>query len=195
MPVRGPLPREEVLALVIQLVVGMMVLIAAVTALSWFLRSELQALGASFVQRFGALGMAGGAFVADGLHFPIPPQFYLFAGFAGGFGPVATFSAVLVGSVLGGLMAFTIARRGARLGFLARRALAARQLVGGLFARYGYLGLALAGLLPISFWSLCSLGGLLQLPYRGYGVLGFVRIPRLLVSYVIIVLAWRETGP
>ncbi|MBX3191678.1 MAG: hypothetical protein KF819_32095 [Labilithrix sp.] len=187
--------RAALISAVLQLVAGLVAFVVVVAVVSWVFREELTSLGTAFIDRLGAFGMAAGAFLADAVHFPIPPQFYLFAGVAGGYGDLAVLASVASGSILGGIAAFFLARRACGLPFFARRALAARQLVQGLFARYGYWGLALAALLPISYWALCTMAGLLRLPPRASGVLGLMRIPRLLVSYGLIMLAWRATAP
>lgn len=175
---------------------GGFLLFAFVLALvSTLLHSELEHYGRWFVGHFGAAGMALGAFLADGVHFPLPPQFYLVVGVAGGFSRGVALASVIGGSALGGLLAFAIGRRGSGMRFLRERVKGPRVLVERLISRHGYWGLVLAALLPISYWVLCSMAGVLRMPYRAYGVLALMRVPRLLLSYAIIVLAWRSLGP
>jgi uncharacterized membrane protein YdjX (TVP38/TMEM64 family) len=139
--------------------------------------------------------MAGGAFLADGIHFPVPPQAYMLLGVAGGYGVAPAFASVSVGSALGGLVAFAIARRLSRVRFLQSAVRGPRALVDTLFARHRYWGLAVAALLPISYWMLCSIGGLSRLAYRSYAVLALMRLPRLLLSYVVVVALWGTPHP
>ena len=80
--------RREVILGVVRLFVGFAALIGIVAVIGWKWRAELEHFGQWFVARFGAAGMAGGAFLADGLHFPLPPQFYLLTGMAGGYGTI-----------------------------------------------------------------------------------------------------------
>lgn len=160
-------------------------------ALGWLFRAELEQFGRSFVARFGLIGMAGGSFIADGLHFPLPPQFYLLTGIAAGVGSPSALGSVLGGSVLGGLTAFALARRAARLPLLERRFAATRALVERLMHHYGAWGLVVAGMLPISYFVLCVLGGMMRLRFRDYGVLALMRGPRIVLSYALIVLAWH----
>lgn len=188
------LTRYEAVSAVVRLVLGLGLLVAVVALLSWRFRDPLERFGHVFVERFGAAGVAGGAFLADGIHFPLPPQFFLFAGEAGGMSRWLAVSSALVGSTLGGLLAFAVARRLAHVEVLASKGRVTRRVLEVLFQKHGYLGVALAGTLPISYWVLCALSGALRLPWRAYGVLALVRVPRLLLSYAVIVAAWGHTG-
>ena len=94
----------------------------------------------------------------------------------------------------GGLAAFVLGRIASRVGALERHVRAPRRVLHALISRHGYWGLVIAGLLPLSYWLLCSTAGLLALPYRAYGVLAFMRGPRLLLSYAVVVLAWGGTS-
>jgi len=177
---------------VLRMVMSCALLVAAVSFVGWAFRAELSRFGTWFVDRFGVVGMAGGAFLADGFHFPIPPQFYLLTGIAGGHHVTAVILAVLVGSELGGLTAFLLARVVGQRPMIARRLASSRDLIAGLFARQGYIGLAAATLLPVSFSLLCMASGAMRLPYRAYGVLAVMRVPRILLSYVVIMAAWQR---
>jgi membrane protein YqaA with SNARE-associated domain len=178
----------------LRLVLGFGVFLAIVTLLAWAFHSELERVGYWFVERFGIAGMVAGTFVADGLHFPVPPQFYLLTGVTGGGDAVATVGGVLVGSILGGLMAFAIGRRLSGTRLIGRWSRAPRDLLQRLLATHGNWGLVIAGLMPLSYWLLCSVGGVLRLPYRAYGVIALMRIPRILLSYALIVVAWGAGG-
>jgi membrane protein YqaA with SNARE-associated domain len=179
----------------LRLVLGFAALLVAVALVSWRFRDPLERFGRAFVDQFGTWGMGAGAFLADGLHFPLPPQFYLFAGIAGGAGRVTAMGSVLAGSVLGGLVAFALARRLTFLRAIAVRTRAPRFLVAGLFERHGYRGLVIAGMMPVSYWMLCTLSGVLRMPYRAYAVLAVMRVPRLVLSYLVIDAAWTFPAP
>jgi membrane protein YqaA with SNARE-associated domain len=197
-PVEGVAERElriETAFAALRFVVGLAFLVGAVTLLGWRFRAELSSFGVWFVDRFGVGGMFLGSLLADGIHFPVPPQFYLLTGIAAGHSRLVVVASVLVGSEIGGLLAFSLARTIAvRSAFLRARLAAPRRLLLRLMGRRGYLGLALATLLPISFSLLCMTAGAMELPYRAYGVLGAMRVPRILLSYVVIVLAWHGLG-
>jgi membrane protein YqaA with SNARE-associated domain len=178
---------------VLRLIVSVAVLLAVVTFVGWEFRAELSSFGTWFVARFGVGGMIFGSFLADGIHFPVPPQFYLLTGIAGGYAAPLVIGSVLAGSELGGLAAFALGRQLAqRSSFLRARLARPRQLLARMMSRRGYLGLAIATLLPVSYSVLCMAGGATELPYRAYVVLGVMRVPRILISYAVIVLAWNE---
>ncbi len=185
--------RRETLVALLRLLGSCAVLVGIVTVVGWAYRDELSRFGDWFVRRFGFAGMAAGAFLADGLHFPIPPQFYLLTGIAGGHRSAFVVASVLLGSELGGLAAFALARGVGGAPAVARRLEKTRRLLDGFVARRGYLGLAAATLLPLSFCLICMASGAMRLPYRAYGVLAVMRVPRILLSYAVIVLAWPAT--
>lgn len=182
--------RREIVLGVVRLLIGFAGLIAVVAFIGWRWRAELEHFGRWFVERFGALGMAGGAFLADGLHFPLPPQFYLLTGIAGGYGTLPALACVLGGSIAGGFVAFAAARRVAGVPFFERRFSTTRHVIRRLLKARGRWGLVIAGMLPVSYFVLCVLGGMMGLRYRDYAILGLMRIPRLVLSFAIIVLAW-----
>jgi membrane protein YqaA with SNARE-associated domain len=169
-------------------------LVVLVAVIGWAFRDELAHFGGWFVGRFGLAGMVVGSFLADGLHFPLPPQFYLLTGIAGGYTNAMVIACVLIGSELGGLAAFAIARLAGRSTFLDARLATPKRLLTKLIERQGYVGLVIAMLLPISYCLLCMAGGVMRLPYKAYAVLAAMRVPRILLSYALIMLAWKSTG-
>lgn len=188
---RDELSTRDVVVGVARVVLGLGALVGVVGVLGWAYRAELERFGAWFVEHFGLPGMAAGSFLADGLHFPLPPQFYLLTGIAGGVGTIEALGSVLAGSVLGGLLAFAVARRLSGVPLLARWFTTTQRLIEKLMNNRGRWGLVIAGMLPISYFVLCTLGGLMRLRYRDYGVLAIMRVPRIVLSYLLIVLAWR----
>lgn len=184
-----PTKREIILGFV-RLFAGFAGLVGIVAIIGWRWRSELEHFGRWFVERFGAAGMAGGAFLADGLHFPLPPQFYLLTGIAGGYGTLPALASVLAGSIAGGFVAFALARRVAGVPFFEKRFSTTRHVVRSLLRARGRWGLVIAGMLPVSYFVLCVLGGMMRLRYRDYAILGLMRIPRLVLSFLLILLAW-----
>jgi membrane protein YqaA with SNARE-associated domain len=183
------LPQETLVA-VLRVAAGFTLLAMLVTGLGWALREQMSSFGEWFVGRFGALGIVAGTFLADGLHFPLPPQFYMLTGLAGGHAPAHVVACVLVGSELGGFAAFAGARVIGRSELVRRRVEHPRRLLARLVERRGYVGLAIAMLLPISFSLLCMASGAMRLPFKTYGVLAAMRVPRILLCYAVIALAW-----
>jgi membrane protein YqaA with SNARE-associated domain len=179
---------------ILRLAAGLTVLGVVVGIVGWTHRSELSAFSSWFIGHFGVGGMIVGSFLADGMHFPVPPQFYMLTGIASGRAHAVVFASVLIGSELGGAFAFAAARwLVARSALLRRWLHRPRELLGNLVLRSGYVGLLVATLLPISFSALCMASGALGLPYRAYAILGGMRVPRLVLSWVLIVAAWHGT--
>jgi membrane protein YqaA with SNARE-associated domain len=183
--------RAETILAVVRVVLSVAILVGIVTFVGWRYRAELTHFGTWFVGRFGVVGMIGGAFLADGFHVPLPPQFYLLTGIAGAYPHVVVVAAVLLGSELGGLTAFALARLAGGATFIDARIAKPKALLRKMIAKRGYFGLALATLLPISYSILCIATGAMRLPYRAYVVLAAMRVPRILLSYAVIVLAWE----
>jgi membrane protein YqaA with SNARE-associated domain len=184
--------RLEATAAVLRFLLSLGVFIGIVSLVGWAFRSELTQFGMWFVARFGTAGMLVGSFLADGIHFPIPPQFYLLTGIAGGHRVGAVVVAVLLGSELGGLTAFSLARVLGRWQRIQRWLAAPRNLLTRMMEKQGYLGLVVAMLLPISYSLLCMASGAMRLSYKAYGVLAVMRVPRILLSYAVIAIAWRS---
>lgn len=161
--------------------------------LSYVFRDELAPLGRAFVDRFGVAGLGLGAFLADGLHFPVPPQFYLATAIAAGGSQVVPVAVIMAGSILGGLVAFAGARLAARGGLSAVRFKPVRR-VGKLLERQGAGLFGIATFAPIPYWLLCVSAGLFRLPFRAYAIIGLCRVPKLLFFYALISLAWCGGG-
>jgi membrane protein YqaA with SNARE-associated domain len=182
--------KSEAVRTTLRLVLGFGVFVGLVAICASVFHDQLSAFGTWFVHRFGVAGMVFGAFLADSFHFPVPPQFYLLTGVAGGHRVSIVVLAVLLGSELGGFTAFVLARGVGRSRLVAPRLAGARELLTKLISRRGSLGLAAATLLPVSFSILCMASGAMRLPYRSYGVLAVMRVPRILLSYIAIMLVW-----
>jgi len=167
-------------------VVAVVVVLSFVT---YFFGDELGALGRGFVDRFGVLGLGAGAFLSDGLHFPLPPQFFLATAIASGEPLLLPVVAIIVGSILGGLVAFSVARALSGGGWSAERFEGVRR-VGGLLRRRSF-GLVMVALLaPIPYWELCVAAGVYRAPFTTYAIIGACRIPKLLFFFFLIRIAW-----
>jgi membrane protein YqaA with SNARE-associated domain len=179
---------------------GLALLVLVVAFLGVAFRPELTRFARDVVARFGLAGMFVGTALADGLHVPVPPQFYLLTGIASGYSRALVFGVVLLGSELGGFAGFELARFiASRSAFFRARIAGPRRMLAritrGPCAACGGLGLAAASLLPIGYSTLCMAGGAMGLPRRAYAVFGATRIVRLGLSYAVITLAWGPGGP
>lgn len=186
----APFSGGELRRLALRWFLGVGALVVLALLLATHFREPLSAVGAGFVSRFGFVGMAAGAFLADAVQFPIPPQFYMFVSVAAHTPAVPTLLAIGAGSLAGGAVAFSTAEHVGRIRFVAEKLARSRASVEHALTRFGYWAPVLASLLPIAYSVLCSIAGANRLPWRVYFVLSACRIPRLVLFYVLIRLGW-----
>ncbi len=177
--------------LVARIVFGLLLLVAGTLFIGNVFHDELEDFGRTFVERFGLGGMALGTLIADGLHFPVPPQFYMLMGITSGVSGWVTLLCVNAGSFAGGWLAYFLARHVTRWKALERRLEGPRKLLAAVMTRYGSWALVVASFLPITYAGLCYLCGASRLPARGFAVITLIRIPRLVAYYYLVLLGWR----
>lgn len=164
-------------------------LVAAATV-GYFARSAAEAVARGFVERFGVLGMALGTLLADGVHFPVPPQFYMLMAIASRTPAAKAFAAIALASVLAGAVGYAISERVSHWGWLSRKTTAPRQVLAASFQRYGYRAALVASVLPIPYSIVCYLAGLNRLPVRFLALLMLCRVPKLLAFFYLVHLGW-----
>ena len=177
--------------LVLRFLLGLGVLVGVVILLVRTLRPELESVGTWFVSHFGRAGVAAGTFIADGFHFPVPPQFYMLLATAAHSDPTAVVAATSLGSVLGGTAGYCVARRLGHIRalsrWLERFTGKAKELVG---RRYPYRSAVAASLSPMAFSVLCYLAGLLRVKRGPVLVLLVLRIPKIVLYYYLVRVGW-----
>jgi uncharacterized membrane protein YdjX (TVP38/TMEM64 family) len=181
---------RELISLLAQMVAGLVLLGLVVAILGYLFRAPIMELAHTFVHSFGFVGMGVGTFLADGIRFPIPPQFYMLASISADAPQVATLGSIAVGSILGGHVAFVLAKKASSFGFVRRRAERVAQKMSALLSRHGYRAIVIGSLLPVPYSLLCYLAGLNRLPYRMFAVLSVLRIPKLVAYYMLIRVGW-----
>lgn len=189
--VSGESDRRYLALLALRWLLGVVGLLAVMIGLASYFRAPLEHVGRAFVDRFGYVGMTLGTFIADGFHFPIPPQFYMLLAITSGVSQVAAFAAITLGSLAGGFAGYKFAARLAHIEVVRKRLEPSRVQAQQLFDRYGYLAAVLATFLPIPYSVLCYLSGLNGLPYRVFFVLSLCRIPRLVFFFFVIRFGWH----
>jgi membrane protein YqaA with SNARE-associated domain len=172
-------------------VLGLAALLVLVVLVVRALRPELESVGKWFVERYGLFGVAAGTFIADGFHFPVPPQFYMLLATAAQTDPAAVLAATSLGSVLGGASGYVVARRLGHTRFLSRWL----ERVGGgvgqrLGQRYPYRSAVLASLSPIAFSVLCYLAGFFRVRRGPLLVLLALRLPKIALYYYLVRVGW-----
>lgn len=177
--------------LIVRFVLGLVILLTLVVLVVRALRPELEGVGKWFVARFGLAGVAAGTFIADGFHFPVPPQFYMLLATAAQANPLAILAATSLGSVLGGGTGYLVARRLGHIRAL-RRWL---ERVGGgvgerLGQRYPYRSAVLASVSPMAFSVLCYMAGLFRVRRGPLLLLLVLRLPKIVLYYYLVRIGW-----
>ena len=185
-----PAPQAGVVALLLRFAGSLVIALVAAGVVAHFARPSAEVAARAFVERFGVAGMAFGTLLADGLHFPVPPQFYMLLAIAAHSPFAETFPAIAAASVLAGGVGYAVSERLARFGWVSRKTAGLRRLTSSSFERYGYRAPLFASLLPVPYSVLCYLAGLNRVPLRFLGVLALCRIPKLIAFYYLIHLGW-----
>jgi membrane protein YqaA with SNARE-associated domain len=183
--------RRELGRAILRWCAGLAGLLAVMLLVARLFRAPLEAIGRGFVDRFGYAGMAFGTFIADGFHFPVPPQLYMLLAVTSGASRPLAFAFITGGSLLGGVAGYHVAGRLARFGPIARRVERAAGLVSRAFGRFGGRAAVVASLLPIAYSVLCYLAGIYRVPRRVLLILSLCRIPRLALFFYLVELGWR----
>ena len=187
------LPQAEPLwPLLLKVVLGVGAFLGVVALASAYLRPQLEAVSHGFLGRFGLLGAFLGAFLADAIHFPVPPQFYMLAVVTAGVPQAPALVAISAGSILGGARARRRAGRRPRRRFARRWFLHTEERIHGLFRRYGYWAVVVASAGPLAFSMLCNTAGFYRMKYRFLALFLILRVPRLLFFYALIRLGWAR---
>jgi membrane protein YqaA with SNARE-associated domain len=184
------LGRRELVGLGVRWTLGVAAFMALMLLVADWLRAPLESLGRSFVGRFGYAGMTFGTFLADGFHFPVPPQFYMLLAVSSGAPELATLGAIACGSLPGGLVGYVVGRKLARLPAVARKLERSTVFVERFFRRFGYGAALLASLSPIPYSVLCAISGAHRLEWRFFALLSLCRLPRLYMFYWIVRTSW-----
>jgi hypothetical protein len=186
--VLGP---PEITKLIMRLVLWLVIVCALAALLATYFKPEAEGIARAFVARFGILGMALGTLLADGLQFPIPPQFYMLLAISSGTSALLSFAAISTASVLAGSLGYSLCIWASGWAWLSRKISRERALLLRLFERSGYLAALIATLLPIPYSLLCYLAGLNRLPRRFLLLLSLYRVPKLLAFYLLVYWGWN----
>jgi membrane protein YqaA with SNARE-associated domain len=173
--------------------IGFFTVFVFILLCGYLFRPQLEAWANTFIQLFGLPGIALGSLLADGLHFPIPPQFYMAAAVINGGPQLPPLIAICIGCLLGGWVAFLTARYFARFHIIQRWLIKLKPHFELLFFRYGNFALILSGFLPLPYSTLCNLLGLFHIPRRKFFFFLLLRIPRLLLFYFVIRAGWMTS--
>lgn len=153
-------------------------LVAALFMVGAVFHEEVLAGSRSFVQTFGAPGVALGFLIPDATALPLPHDAFLAAGLLGGlsFGTITLWASA--GSILGGLLAWGAARALSGSPWFARRSGRKVARARALFERYGEAALAFAAVTPLPYSLVAWASGGLGLPLHRFLLISLLRIVR-----------------
>src|SRR5688572_5086694 len=98
----APWTRAQLLRSIVRLLLGVVLVLGLVAVAAHNFRAELEAVGRAFVEHLGYWGMGVGTLLADGFHFPVPPQFYMLLAISSGASLPIAMSVITAASLLGG---------------------------------------------------------------------------------------------
>jgi membrane protein YqaA with SNARE-associated domain len=185
--------RREVLVLAARWLGGVAAFVLAMLFVASTFRGPLEELGRGFVARFGYTGMALGTFIADGFHFPIPPQFYMLVAVSSGASNVHALGAIAIGALSGGVVGFFAAGKLSRISIVSKKLERSMKFVERAFRRFGYGTALLASLSPLPYSVLCAIAGAHQVGWRAFALISLCRLPRLCFFYWIVYASWAAT--
>jgi membrane protein YqaA with SNARE-associated domain len=168
-----------------------LVIVCVVMALIGYVaRDAATTLARSVVAETGLWGMALGTLLADGVQFPVPPQFYMLLAVASGTPVLPAFVAICAASLVAGYLGYRIAELASRLTWIERATRSYRELLTQVFERFGYRSALVMSLLPIPYSVLCYTAGLNRMPYAFLALLSLCRVPKLLGFYWLVYAGW-----
>jgi len=172
----------------VRLGLGLVLALSLVVLLARTLRPQVEHLGRALVDQGGYLGMAFGALLADGFHFPIPPQFYMLLAIASATPIGWTLLSLCLGSICGGVLGYLVARRLGRIRWLEERF---QKRMRGRGIRLGGRGLFFLALSPIAFSWVIYFCGVSGYAWRHVALVCALRVPKLLLYFWLMRAGWQ----
>ncbi len=171
---------------------ALLLLYAIASAVGKLFAGPLQDAGRALASFLGLPGFALGTFLADGMHFPVPPQFYMMLTVALDRPVGWSLLSIILGSLLGGAVGFAIARQISHWPWLERRFARMRMAhTLRLMQHHPYRSVVIASLTPVAYSWLCYLAGFYRFSPRAFLLLSLLRVPKLLLYFAIVRAAWR----
>lgn len=182
--------RREVIALIMRFLAALVIVSVLAAGLGYVARAPAEALARAFVAKLGLAGFALGTLLADGLQFPVPPQFYMLLGVASGVPAMHTFATIAAASIVAGCLGYSLAQLASRIAVIARATARYREMLARLSATYGYRAPLIVSLLPIPYSILCVAAGLNRMPRTFIALVCLCRIPKLLLFFWLVQGGW-----
>ncbi len=151
----------------------------------YFVKDEYSVIGEWVSTHMGYMGVGIFVFFVDMLIVPMSVD--LVFPFVLSWNPVALLSVMGVASAIGGYCGYWIGRLLGKLPFIQRFTSSFSGDGERMIARYGVWAVVIAGLTPIPYSTICWIAGMLKVPAGRSFLACFVRIPRMIVYYLIFV--------
>ena len=188
-PAPSPAPVDG-RALLIKGAVGILAMMVVFGVLGAFFHEPVEALAGGFVAATGAVGLVLGVALLDSVPSPFPPDLLMGIGLLGGMGFWNVSLLASLGSVAGGLLAWTL---GGKLRHTARF----KRLLAGswqqpwlLVQRNAVTAVVLGALTPLPFSVTCYAAGAAQMGFWRFLPLTLLRVPRMVVYLLLMDLGW-----
>src|SRR5688572_12463360 len=147
----GALELRELVLVTLRFVAGLLAILVIVAVLGHAARDRCAAAARAFVDQYGYAGMALGTLLADAIHFPIPPQFYMLLSVASGASALNTLAAIAAASLTAGLVGYRLASLVGRMAWVVNRTERTRRLLQRAIQRYGVWAAVYSSLLPVPY--------------------------------------------
>ena len=148
-------------------------------------RASLQLL-----ESFGTAGIAVGVLASDILAVPLPPSTFVAAAIAADHLIIPALLITCISTVIGATLAYWLGPYIGRLPLLHRLIEPHHQRATKLFEHHGVWAIGIAALTPLPFSIMCWLAGIYRMDYRRFFLATLIRIPRVLVYFLIFSLGW-----
>ncbi|MDZ4725751.1 MAG: VTT domain-containing protein [Leptospira sp.] len=182
---------KELTKLFIQTFISIILVIGFVFGIAYFFREPLLTYSKVFVNEFGYLGLFFGMILSDSLPAFIPPDAFLMLSISGDLNSIYTITAMSIGSIIGGSIAYLIGR------FLIPRFHLGRKFVLNYedkflpyVRRYGFFAVVIAALTPIPYSWMAYTVGTFKMPFRLFFLGSLFRIIRITIYYYAILIGW-----
>lgn len=186
-------PPNEPLALrtlLWRLALGLFMLLLVVGALGVLFRDPVERVAEWFVAEFGLLGIFLVVTVVDAL--PLTHEPILLLGYSGGLGFWQVWAAASAGSVMSGVLAWSLG------GWLSRFEIVQRQLaryrIDVFLRRYGGWAVAVAAITPFPYSVATWASGAARMPFLPLFLGALARLPKVLIYLSLIALGWSTGG-
>jgi len=180
---------------VIQTIVSIILLFAAVFLSAYFFKKDLMDFAAATVNTTGIQGLAAGIFISDILPAFIPVDFFLFLAIAAGLNDFDVIAVCFVSSISGGSFSYASAKYIFPLvPFIKNFLKLYEDKVTDWLQSYGSQAVIVSALTPIPYSWMAYTAGSFNMKYRDFFLASLFRLLRFGAYYYFIKFGWMSYG-